>query len=340
MKRLILLLTVVSVMSRTGALACVCAEYYTTIDNLNQLKDLAFIAYVKIGPMQPEQPDSSYHKSVSWPFRIIELFKGSDTVSKVFDNYLSSSCDMGIHEGEEWLLFAYLINGKMTVTPCNRNTRYRKVDGSRDLKYGRGEHFLQGLRELYHHPQAPVPDGKQVVYYANGKVEEEAFYLNGKLHGKKRVWYPDGKLYADENYVNGVIDGISRWYYPSGKLSHEDFYILGRHCNVSRIYYDNKDVTESPKLWTETVYDYTGLAIHYRSYDSEGRISHETITDVTGQLNTSIHYHENGNINYISHFTREGHSYGHYQEYDKEGFPSRGGEYDEKGNVIWEKKQP
>jgi antitoxin component YwqK of YwqJK toxin-antitoxin module len=339
MKRLILLLTVALAMGRTGALACVCTEYYTTIDGLAQLKDFAFIAHVKIGPMQPEQ-DSAYYKTVSWSFRIIELFKGSDTVRKVFDNYVTSSCDLGIREGEEWLFFAYLINGKMTVTPCSRNTQYRKIDGSRNLKYGRSEHFLQRLRELYRHPQAPVPDGKQVVYYANGKEEVEAFYLNGKLHGTKRIWYPDGKLYADENYVNGIIDGVSHWYYPSGQLSHEDFYVLGKHCNVSRIYYDNKDIAMPAKLWTETIYNYTGHAILHRSYTSEGRISHETITDATGQLNTSIHHHENGNLYYITQFTGEGHSYGHFQEYDKEGFPSRGGEHDEKGNVIWEKKQP
>lgn len=40
-----------------------------------------------------------------------------------------TSCDLGIDEGEEWVIFAKFSGDSLLVSPCKRTTRFRDVDG-------------------------------------------------------------------------------------------------------------------------------------------------------------------------------------------------------------------
>ena len=58
----------------------------------------------------------------------------------------------------------------------------------------------------------------------------------------------------------------------------------------------------------------------------------ETI-DPNRKFRTVIYYHDNGAISSIMYSLNDK-NYGHYQTYDEHGFPDRGWDYDENGEVI------
>jgi hypothetical protein len=147
MKRLIFLLIVVAAGFST-ARACRCMALPDTIKDQKDLKEYSFIAHIKFGAMQ-ELKDSSLGSAASWSLKIIELFKGSDTVTQVFERLRFTSCNMHILEGEEWLIFAQLKDGKLNINRCSRSSKYKTAGGSLELQWGNNAYTLRRLRELY-----------------------------------------------------------------------------------------------------------------------------------------------------------------------------------------------
>lgn len=60
------------------------------------------------------------------------------------------------------------------------------------------------------------PNGQCILFYPDGSVKEESFYLNGKLHGPSTFWSNKGSVLAKSWFVNGKQVGKCYWYYPSG----------------------------------------------------------------------------------------------------------------------------
>lgn len=338
--------------------ACICADPFLTIDSLAQLKEYDFIAYVKIIDDQDyKKPSKSDYETIGQlTFEILELFKG-EKISQVLEYSKNSSCDIGIFRGEEWILFGKKINGKISIVACDRNQRYKEIDEQRDWKYSRGIYELKQLRKLYEHPIHKFENENRKEFYQNGKIEIEESYVNGKLNGERKIWYPNGNLFCKQFYVNDTLDGKSEWYYPSGQIYDEDYYLKGTPCNVSRLYYDST-IEQSWKQWLiddfyktedslnfvynrvqpqyETVFDSYGRAIISREYTRVGKIHREETIDPDRKFRIVIYYHDNGAISSIM-YSLNGKNYGHYQTYDKNGFPDRGWDYEENGQVIKQK---
>lgn len=65
-----------------------------------------------------------------------------------------------------------------------------------------------------------IPDGQALLFYPDGSVKEESFYLKGRLHGPSR-FFGDGEIknvLAESYFRNGLRQGQGQWYYPSGSL--------------------------------------------------------------------------------------------------------------------------
>ncbi len=339
--------------------ACVCGEYYTSIDSLSQLKHYDFIAHVKITDDQDYNtaPENGIGTIGQLTFQIIELFKGQQ-VDKILEYSKKTSCDMGISKGEEWILFGSMRDGKLSIGSCSRNVKYKGVDGLRDWKYDRGLLQLRQLRALYQHPIKKYGNENRKEYYPNGQIEIEETYVNGLKNGERKIWYPNGILFGKEYYINDSLDGKTEWFYASGQIYDEDFYTRGKPCNVSRIYYDSTFGTTYKKsliamfyktedslrfvynrvqVHHEVVYDSYGREIIIREYTNLGKIYRESIIDPDKKFWTTTYYHENGVV-FCVLYNLNGKSYGHYQEYNKNGMPSRGWDYDENGRVIKQQK--
>lgn len=339
-----------------AAKACSCNEPFPfwTIDSLAQLENYEFIAHVKILEDKDYKRIKGTNETIGQlTIKIIELFKGKN-IDEIIEYDKGTSCDIGISEGEEWVLFGVKVDGKIAVVACDRNKKYRGRNGFRDWKYDRGFYELSQLRKLYQHTIPTYKNEKHIEFYPNGQKEIEETYSNGKLNGERKIWYPNGQLFNKQYYVNDTLDGKTEWFYHTGQIYDEDFYIKGKSCNVSRLYYDatirqkwDKDPDDSLEKTTdslvftydklqvqyETVFDSYGQIIIRREYTEQGKIKEESTYYPDKDFSVTIYYQSNGAISSISYYSKSK-SYGHYQSYDKNGFPDSGWDYDENGEMI------
>ena len=65
-------------------------------------------------------------------------------------------------------------------------------------------------------------DGEWKYYHKGSKaVMTSEFYKNGKLNGKRMVFYPDGKIAEEANFVNDIKNGPYKKYSPNGVILEE-----------------------------------------------------------------------------------------------------------------------
>jgi antitoxin component YwqK of YwqJK toxin-antitoxin module len=285
--------------------------------------------------------------------QIIELFKGKK-VSYVLEYYKGTSCDIGISKGEEWILFAQINDGEMSIFPCDLNQLYKAENGMRDWKYETGFYELNQLKKLYKHPIINHKDGLHEEWYANGQKEIEETYLDGIRNGVRKIWFPNGVLYCQQTFIRDTLTGKSEWFYSSGQLKVEEIYVMGEHCNMYRTYFDttvnersilesidklnvpNESMKSKPKkiqVQYEIVFNSSGRAILSKEYGRSGKLLKEETIIPEQNFSTFIHYYENGSV-YSIRYQLNRINYGHYQEYDLQGFPKRSWDYDENGTVI------
>ena len=76
---------------------------------------------------------------------------------------------------------------------------------------------------------------KGTFYHENGKIQQQGFYKNGKLHGQWISYNAEGEKVAQGTYDNGVK--VDTWYFYDGK-------------SLSEISYEN-NVIATVKTWDE-----------------------------------------------------------------------------------------
>lgn len=339
------------------AFACHCSRYFVGVKSLAELESYDFIALVKVTSEQTNPPKSDFRGETGLlKIEILEQFKGNK-VSEAIEQSKNSSCDLGIEVGDEWILFGKLSDGKPVLSACDRNARYRDKNGTRDWHFSTGIRELNDLRRLYRHDSQPIPDGILRLSYPNGALEVEETYSNGLKNGPRKILYSDGSLWGKESYLNDSLQGESSWYYPSGQLYHHQFFQNGKPFNVTRVYYDTTIDASMKKFMIknfyktedsmrleysrvqvqfETIYDHLGREILFRQYSRQGKLTQEDIYQQERNFGTHISYYNNGQIQSIE-YSLNHESYGHYQEYDADGNPTKSWDYDQSGRQILKK---
>lgn len=84
-----------------------------------------------------------------------------------------------------------------------------------------------------------LPDGQDLLFYPDGKIKAESFYVKGKLHGPARFWGNEGQLLAESLFIGGLQQGKQVWYYPSGKLYSLQRYQDGVWHGPQEFYYED-----------------------------------------------------------------------------------------------------
>ncbi len=79
----------------------------------------------------------------------------------------------------------------------------------------------------------------QTTYFSSGRVEEDASYSGGELHGKWQKYYESGKLSEVANYKNGYLNGDYTQYSQEGKIWTKKSYKTGALEGVSIENYGN-----------------------------------------------------------------------------------------------------
>jgi|GEM_PF-1720786 len=353
-KYLFLTLTLILLYVPTAMMACMCMADFKRIKTLEDLKGYEFVALVKVTSETINPPSGTTRfPEATLGFKIIEKFKGKD-IGEIIENDVQTSCDMGISVGDEWVLFATIYKGKLAISSCERNVRYRDKDGVRDWHFRRGMEEVEDLRTLYGLAQKQPRDGIDRQYYPDGKTEVEQTYHNGLRNGFRMVYHRNGKVWGKQMFVNDSLQGKSEWFFPSGQLYDQKFYRKGILINLSRVYHDTtingrwkerlvKDFYKTEdslrkthsriQVWMEALYDYDGKIIFSRQYSRWGKMEHEYVYHPDEKYYTSIYYHDNGEVMTVGH-QKDIKGIGHYQEYDPEGNPTKSWDYDANGRQI------
>ncbi|UZO80473.1 toxin-antitoxin system YwqK family antitoxin [Aquimarina sp. ERC-38] len=86
-------------------------------------------------------------------------------------------------------------------------------------------------------------NGPQKTYFENGKLTEEAVYVNDKKEGKRVVYSEKGNKLKEFTYVNDKLEGLASYYEPDGTLSIEGVYKNDKKNGVWK-YYENGKLKE------------------------------------------------------------------------------------------------
>jgi antitoxin component YwqK of YwqJK toxin-antitoxin module len=87
-------------------------------------------------------------------------------------------------------------------------------------------------------------DGRSLAYVNSGgpKVHSEINYKMGKLNGLKKVYYPDGNIQEEGYFINNQRSGISKWYTSDGNLSIEYNYKNGNMEGIQKTFHPNGNI--------------------------------------------------------------------------------------------------
>lgn len=145
------------------------------------------------------------------------------------------------------------------------------------------------------------------IYYANGQLDGEGAYKNGRVHGLWKYYYPEGNTLSEYNYVNGEVQGKAFENYRNGKRKYDFNYKDDNYDGYFVEYYlDGKIKTEG---WYQN-----GLRQQqWLSYASNGAVSsdyyywdNELVKDAIdynpANLKLSIFNYEHGLVNGVEVF--------------------------------------
>ena len=117
------------------------------------------------------------------------------------------------------------LNIKFVEVPIKYNGRSYKEGKKMGLeivynKEGKktGEYFLTDN----------IKNGKEKIFYDNGKLREERTYKMGKDHGNTKMYYESGLLQIDAQFANGKPHGPWIIYFENG-ISSRTRYIFSKH---------------------------------------------------------------------------------------------------------------
>ena len=155
--------------------------------------------------------------------------------------------------------------------------------------------------------------GKYTAFYDDGKINEEATYINGVLTGKRIIYHPNGKVEIEETYDDkGVMNGPYKSYFESGVLELEKEYKDNMILGAIKVYYPSGSIKEEVSM--------------------ENNTENGPFTE----------YHENGKVHWKGTYRNGDNKYGILYQFDSLGGPIKIMKYDTLAicRTIWKPGMP
>ncbi|PZX49446.1 hypothetical protein [Algoriphagus chordae] len=276
------------------------------------IEEYDYVALVKVTKVYPVHvPDSGISRSIDIKFKMdideIQHYKGDRKNQLIVHggNYLSeiwTSCDFGMKEKQEWLIFGKADEDGMTIQPCSRTSLYKADDGFRDWQHRHGFKQIAFLDSAFNiDKKQDFPEsGVDTMFYENGNPERVLHFRKGKRNGSVTYFFPDGKIYGQGSYKKGKLDGDFIWYFRSGKPATKSSYKKG-HKKDKTINYSLAGTESQPS--TIIYYNNKGEEIRFQSF-SEGAdgwyMRNEVIYDHKKEYRESKYFYENGELRSIN----------------------------------------
>lgn len=329
--------------------ACWCADFNRDMNKA--FKDYSFIAHVRIlKKFELDKQDSitlSLRESLRFyskvQVQVIELYKGGSEIM-ILEWGVNTSCDMGLRENEEWILFGNNISKTfVSVSYCNTWYQVKNANGERHWSYDGGLLAENQLRHLAGMPEKIIPDGWTTSLYPDKKTAAIEQYRNGKLQGNRKIYFSNGVLQQETNYVNGIQEGEQSSYSRNGQLLTKMIWEKGEIVH-SVYWYDTSFIERKMStLFTDLTKSTENIPPARIQIQSEGWFDTET------KNRHSFVYYRSGVLQ-REHFSFAGDLIKHSCEffesgilqsdvnYFKKGDITEEKHWDEKGNMIADKK--
>ncbi len=335
--------------------ACVC-ELKPSIRTVNDLAEYSFLALVDIKNIDSlfSIDGSIYHRM---KFVIAESFKGDALSSINVDGghpsfKQTTSCDLGEHVGEQWIVFGRKdAEGRVVTGLCDRSHIYKRADGFRHAEHPLEFDALNQLRKFFDHEIVSRKDGERIEYYKNGNKELQETYRAGKLEGERKCWFPNGQLESKQFYKKGLRNGVFKLWNEQGQLTAREKFNKGKNIDTLTRWHESDTTHAFLKLYTmvymvsmdsavkvhlskgieyQAIYSPKGKPISRVAYSLNGKINNQST--YKGKFVYTTYYHEDGNRNYES--VRKNDRDYSITEWDSQGKIKRILKFDKKGTVI------
>lgn len=230
------------------SIACRCDTPPLTREILLGYKYVSVVKVKKLSSFEVADNSMGYYHLAE--VESLEIFKGG-VISEVLISSVNTSCDMGVKEGECWIILANGWNGYPTLIPCGYNQQFLAVDTNElffSWFYLSGISTLNFLRNVFTKlPKNGKYDGKwmngnpsfslkrengkitgnQIMYDENGKKVINYSFKDSLLNGVKTIWYKNGQVHSISNYKNDTLNGISTEFSINGIKTSETSYLNG-----------------------------------------------------------------------------------------------------------------
>jgi len=288
-------------------IACECAvQLNSAIEK--KVTDADYVALIKVQKIMPNKSKDDYIINVEE----IKLYKGNSVKDIIvyggnwnLHNNYATSCDLGINENEEWIIFGKKINNEIRIGFCSHSIKYKDADGYRNWMNQYPFKTIEELNTYFKYPSdsTAIVNGKRILYFPNGNIEVEENYRSGMKNGPAKYYYTNGKLNGEEYYRKNKLHKTQTWYYPNGDINSIKHFKNGiqRDTSVFNVY-GYKD--HKLYLWSLSLYNKKGILIHNKSYqlptflfskdDNLYYLNSERLFDPKTRIETYYSYHSNG----------------------------------------------
>lgn len=138
-----------------------------------------------------------------------------------------------------------------------------------------------------------VWEGKCTWYAENGKVTQEASYMNGKQDGPYMGYYSDGTRKNEGTYKNDLPEGICRDFFPSGAIQSEATFKNGKIDGRYVKYFNETQKKE------ETYFSNGKENGSYEFYNANGKLFNKGTARDGAQEGTCYDYYYEGPLRKI-----------------------------------------
>lgn len=101
------------------------------------------------------------------------------------------------------------------------------------------ERYANGQLQYEHTYKNGKWNGLERWWHPNGELWQEVTYKDGKSEGVWKLWYEDGQLRRECNYITGKRDGLDRWWWENGQLHQKHTYKNGKKQGLQQSWYSN-----------------------------------------------------------------------------------------------------
>ena len=264
-----------------------------------------YIALVKVKTFEPFSIPThfdSWHlgylvQTAKFTVEYLENYKGNMPMEFIM-KYYNSSCDPGIRDGEEWMIFAIENKGYPTITACTHSQRYSNKKGNIDSFCN--DINLTFLRKEFK-TIPPNHEGLVEQFYPNKQSKSIENYKNGLMNGKRIFWYANGKVRGQEIFKDGKRDGICKWWFEDGNQACEVKYRDGILVDTAWVWQKKQKAKSDTNKKNEyflkvfTIYK-DGKEFNKRDYFEDGTLCFEQIILGDGNVKMTNVWTEKGQL--------------------------------------------